>query len=110
MKITLKDGSVKEYSEAMTVNDIAFDIAGGLGRAACAGEVDGEVVDLRTTIDKDCTLNILQEVYRKKSAYKAHTQLVTNNSINSYRHIHHLSKYMLIYLYTVTYKLPYMSF
>ena len=55
MKITLKDGSVREYSEAMTVNDIA----GGLGRAACAGEVDGEVVDLRTTIDKDCTLNIL---------------------------------------------------
>ena len=43
----------------MTVNDIAFDISGGLGRAACAGEVDGEVVDLRTTIDKDCTLNIL---------------------------------------------------
>ena len=39
--------------------DIAFDISGGLGRAACAGEVDGEVVDLRTTIDKDCTLNIL---------------------------------------------------
>ena len=38
MKITLKDGSVREYSEAMTVNDIAFDIAGGLGRAACAGE------------------------------------------------------------------------
>lgn len=59
MKITLKDGSVREYSEAMTVNDIAFDISGGLGRAACAGEVDGEVVDLRTTIGKDCTLNIL---------------------------------------------------
>ena len=59
MKVTLKDGSVKEYSEPMSVNDIAFDIAGGLGRAACAGEVDGEVVDLRTTIDKDCTLNIL---------------------------------------------------
>ena len=58
MKITLKDGSVKEYAEAMTVNDIAYDIAGGVGRAACAGEVDGEVVDLRTTIDKDCTLNI----------------------------------------------------
>ena len=39
MKVTLKDGSVKEYSEPMSVNDIAFDIAGGLGRAACAGEV-----------------------------------------------------------------------
>ena len=52
MKITLKDGSVREYSEAMTVNDIAFDISGGLGRAACAGEVDGEVVDLRTKIGR----------------------------------------------------------
>ena len=51
MKITLKDGSVKEYSEAMSVKDIAFDIAPGLGRAACAGEVNGEVVDLRTTIE-----------------------------------------------------------
>ena len=59
MKITLKDGSVKEYAEAMSVKDIAFDIAPGLGRAACAGEIDGEVVDLRTTIDKDCKLNIL---------------------------------------------------
>ncbi len=59
MKITLKDGSVKEYAEAMSVNDIAFDIAGGLGRAACAGEIDGEVVDLRTIVDRDCTLNIL---------------------------------------------------
>lgn len=59
MKITLKDGSVKEYSEPMSVNDIAYDISGGLGRAACAGEMNGEVVDLRTTIDSDCTLNIL---------------------------------------------------
>ena len=59
MKITLKDGSVKEYSEAKSVIDIAFDISEGLARAACAGEVDGEVVDLRTTIDRDCTLSIL---------------------------------------------------
>jgi len=59
MKITLKDGSVKEYAEAKSVIDIAFDISEGLARAACAGEVDGEVVDLRTTIDKDCTLSIL---------------------------------------------------
>ncbi len=59
MKITLKDGSVKEYAEAKSVIDIAFDISEGLARAACAGEVDGKVVDLRTTIDKDCTLSIL---------------------------------------------------
>lgn len=43
----------------MSVLDIAKDISEGLARAACAGEVDGEVVDLRTTIDKDCNLNIL---------------------------------------------------
>ena len=59
MKITLKDGSVKEYQSAMSVYDIAMDISEGLARAACAGEVDGAVVDLRTIIDKDCALNIL---------------------------------------------------
>ncbi len=59
MKITLKDGSVKEYGQAMSVFDIAMDISEGLARAACAGEVDGVVVDLRTIVDKDCALNIL---------------------------------------------------
>ncbi len=59
MKITLKDGSSKEYSEAKSVYDIAKDISEGLARVACAGEVDGEVVDLRTVLDKDCTLNII---------------------------------------------------
>lgn len=59
MKITLKDGSVKEYEESKSVIDVAFDISEGLARAACAGEVNGEVVDLRTVIDNDCTLNIL---------------------------------------------------
>ena len=44
MIITLKDGSKKEYSEAKSVIDVAFDISEGLARAACAGEVDGEVV------------------------------------------------------------------
>ncbi len=59
MKITLKDGSVKEYERAMSVYEIAKDISDGLARAATAGEIDGEVVDLRTTVDRDCTLNIL---------------------------------------------------
>lgn len=61
MKITLKDGSVKEYSEAKSVYDIALDISEGLARAACVGEVNGEVVDLRTVIDTDCELNILTQ-------------------------------------------------
>ena len=59
MKITLKDGSVKEYNEAKSVYDIALDISEGLARVACAGEVNGEVVDLRTVVDSDCELNII---------------------------------------------------
>ena len=59
MKITLKDGSVKEYEQAMSVHEIAADISEGLARNACAGEVDGKVVDLRTTVEQDCSLSIL---------------------------------------------------
>ena len=59
MIITLKDGSSKEYAQAMSIYDIALDISEGLARVACAGEVDGKVEDLRTVIDQDCNLNIL---------------------------------------------------
>ncbi len=56
MIITLKDGSTKEYSEPKSIIEIAADISEGLARMACAGEVNGEVEDLRTVIDKDCNL------------------------------------------------------
>ncbi|MGN0290622.1 MAG: threonine--tRNA ligase [Lachnospiraceae bacterium] len=59
MKITLKDGSVKEYSEAMSAFDITKDISEGLARAACAVEIDGKVMDLRTVVDTDCEFNVL---------------------------------------------------
>ena len=59
MRITLKDGSVKEYDGAKSVYEIAKDISEGLARAACAGEVNGEIVDLRTEISSDCELNIV---------------------------------------------------
>ena len=59
MKITLKDGSVKEYEAAKSVYDIAKDISEGLARVACAGEVNGVIVDLRTELQEDCTLNII---------------------------------------------------
>ena len=59
MIITLKDGSTKEYSEPKSIIEIATDISEGLARMACAGEVNGEVEDLRTVIDKDCNLSIL---------------------------------------------------
>ena len=59
MIITLKDGSTKEYAQPMSVYEIAKDISEGLARVATAGELNGEVVDLRTVVDKDSHLNIL---------------------------------------------------
>ena len=59
MKITLKDGSVKEYESPLSVFDIAKDISEGLARVAAGAELDGEFVDLRTVVDKDANLNIV---------------------------------------------------
>ena len=59
IKVTLKDGSVKEYENALSAIEIAQDISAGLARVAAVAEVDGKPVDLRTVIDHDCTLNIL---------------------------------------------------
>lgn len=59
MKITLKDGSAKEYAESVTVLDIAKDLSEGLARVATAGKINGKVVDLRTTVTTDCELEIL---------------------------------------------------
>ena len=58
MIITLKDGSTKTYDSPMSIIDIANDISEGLGRMAAVGEVDGEIKDLRTIVDTDCSLNI----------------------------------------------------
>ena len=58
MRITLKDGSMKEYESAASIYDIALDISEGLARAACCAKVDGQVTDLRTVIDRDCELSI----------------------------------------------------
>ena len=70
-KITLKDGSFKEYDSAMADIDIANDISEGLARVACVAEVDGKIVDLRTTVDKDITLNILTfDSEEGKKAYR----------------------------------------
>ena len=73
MKITLKDGSVKEYAQAISVIDLAKDLSEGLARVACAGEVNGEVVDLRTVLEQDCELNILTAKDEKGLAALRHT-------------------------------------
>ena len=58
INITLKDGNVIELEKGSTVKDAAFAISSGLGRAAMAGRVNGERVDLRFPLEEDCTLEI----------------------------------------------------
>ncbi|TYQ15921.1 UNVERIFIED_CONTAM: threonyl-tRNA synthetase [Acetivibrio alkalicellulosi] len=59
IKVTLKDGSVKEYEKGITVKEVAQSISAGLARVALAGEVDGEVKDLGYKIENDCKVNLL---------------------------------------------------
>ena len=59
MKITLKDGSIKEYESKKSIIDIAKDISEGLARNVVAGEVNGVKHDLRDEIDSDCELNLI---------------------------------------------------
>lgn len=59
IKITLKDGSVKEYENKVSILNLAKDISEGLARVACAGIVDGKVEDLRFEIDRDSEVSIV---------------------------------------------------
>mgnify|MGYP002567970564 FL=1 len=59
LKIKLKDNSELEVEEGLSVIEIAKKISEGLARIATCAEIDGEVVDLRTIVEKDCSLNIL---------------------------------------------------
>ena len=78
MKITLKDGSIKEYDSPKSIYEIALDISEGLARNACAGEVNGEIKDLRTELTTDCELNI-----------------VTNNTPEGLRVIRHTASHVM---------------
>ena len=73
MIITLKDGSTRSYENPMSILDIAKDISEGLARAACAAELNGEVVDLRTIVDNDAELAILTFNDDKGKAAYRHT-------------------------------------
>lgn len=57
MKVTLKNGEVREFDAGMSAFDIAREL--GLAKTACAAEIDGKVCDMRTCLDRDCTLNLL---------------------------------------------------
>ncbi len=59
MKITLKDGSVKEFAQATTAADITKEISMGLYRNACSCRINGQVADLRTVVTDDCEFEVL---------------------------------------------------
>ncbi len=82
MKITLKDGSVKEYENQMAIIDIAKDISEGLARNACAAELNGKVVDLRTVVAEDSSLSILTfDSEGGKAAYRHTTSHVLAEAV-----------------------------
>ena len=59
INIILKDGTKKQYEQGISILEVAKDLSEGLARIACAGLLDGEMVDLRTPLTKDCNLEIL---------------------------------------------------
>ncbi|MDI3540477.1 Threonine--tRNA ligase 2 [Koleobacter methoxysyntrophicus] len=76
VRVTLKDGSIKEYPRNITAVDIANSISRGLAKKAIAAKINGKLVDLRTPIKEDCRLEILsfedeegKHVYRHSTAH-----------------------------------------
>ena len=57
--VTLKDGSVKEFENGISVMEIVKGLGAGLYKAACACKVNGELCDLRTVLNEDCALEVL---------------------------------------------------
>ncbi len=59
IKVTLKDGSVKEFPAGISAYEAAKEISMGLARSACAAKINGKNADLRDTLNEDCELEIL---------------------------------------------------
>ncbi|AGB41982.1 threonyl-tRNA synthetase [Halobacteroides halobius DSM 5150] len=76
VKVTLPDGSSRKYDQGTTIKEVAFDIGPRLGKAAVAGKVDGQAVDINYAISEDVELAIITidskeglEVYRHTAAH-----------------------------------------
>ena len=72
LKITLKSGDSMEVAQGTTVDALCREISMGLYRNACAARVDGQVVDLRTELDKDALRadGLLEKYTRPKTSYR----------------------------------------
>ena len=58
IKLTLKDGSVREIESAQSAAEIIKGIGMGLYKAACCVKINGEVKDIRTVVDSDCNFEV----------------------------------------------------
>lgn len=59
IKVSLKNGSVKEVNHGTTLFDIAKSLGGGLYKSVCAAKVDGRLTDIKTPIKNDCSVEFL---------------------------------------------------
>ena len=87
IKITLKDGSIKEVESGKSVIEVAKEISEGLARMATCGTVDGKVVDLRYILNKDCNLEIhtFESSLEGKKAYWHTTSHIMAQAIKRIR-------------------------
>ena len=85
IQIKLKDGSVREYQEGVTVLDVAKNISPGLARATLAGEWNGKVVDIRKKIDGDGTLNLL--TFEEEQGKKAFWHTTSHIMAQAVKHL-----------------------
>lgn len=76
VRVTLPDGSVREYEHSVTVEEIAGSISTGLRKSAVAGRINGELVDLNRRVEENSEVEILTldspeglEVYRHSTAH-----------------------------------------
>ena len=61
LEVTLPDGSKRQYDAALSVAQIAESIGAGLAKAALAGRINGELVDLSTMVERDAEIAIITE-------------------------------------------------
>ena len=76
IKVTLKDGSIKEFEGKVSVLDIAKSISEGLARAVVAASVNGETVGLDYEVCEDCELNLYNSMMKKEKMYSDIHQLI----------------------------------
>ncbi len=82
IKITLKDGSVMEQEAGLSIYEVAQKISERLAKVATSALLDGEVVDLRTILDKDCSLSILTfDDEEGKGAYRHTTSHIMAQAV-----------------------------